>query len=55
MKAEASIKLSEIEDNKRYSILARAIMLCLKGVNITCHIDIKAEDDNLKVYVENEQ
>ena len=54
MKQEASIKLSEIEENKRYSILARAIMMSLKDVGIKCHVDIKAEDDRLKVCVESE-
>jgi len=52
MKKEASIKLSEIEENKRYGILAKAIMMSLKEIDIKCHVDIKAEDDRLKVCVE---
>jgi hypothetical protein len=53
MKKEASINLKEIEENKRYGILARAIALCMKEMNINCRVDIKAEDDKLKISMEN--
>jgi len=47
------ITLSEIEEKKKYSILARAIMMSLEDIDIECHVDIKSEDDKLKVCVEN--
>lgn len=52
MRKEASVKLVEIEENKRYSILGRAITMMLREADIDFNIDIKAEEDRLKIYLE---
>lgn len=53
MKSETSIRTVEVEKNKRYSILARAINLALKEVGIDCHVDLKSDAERITINVEN--